>query len=465
MMRASRIAWFLRLAVLSGLLGGTLLLLYWNRIGDPRFYRFLETDAGRWMAGTFRWYGAEAPFIPDERDESRMTPEEIATLRRMEERVRAEQPTHELLFTDGQALQGRVIEERPQEVVFVRTYGDSAEVTAVIPRRRLESIRRLEPPAPSISYRDVRFQMEFPDLNYYRRPPYSLLTDESFFRVEETVEILEVLHEQFVGIWRGLMEEARPDRSIQVLFFSRQDAFRAYQRQHAPRMESSAGFYSPRLDRLVLFNQRGSERVAELRRQVEEEEARHRAGRLAPEVEARLREWRRQTDQDIEQLAENQTRATIRHEGAHQLFYDFGIHSRHGVEGEWLIEGMATYCEHSPIGAADPTRLNSLRQALEEGRLIGFEELVNLRDESGLLSFGVEERIGLAYDQAWGLVHFLMQPERRNAFFGYLRYLRDPGAFREIRKTGPLALLCRFLEMAPDELWQQWLEYILQKPS
>ena len=464
-MRASRIGLILRLAVLSGLLGGTLLLLHWNRIGDPRFYRFLDTGTGRWMAETFRWYGPEAPFIPDEREESRMTPEERATRRRMEERVRAEQPTHELLFTDGQTLEGRVVEERPQEVVFVRTYGDSAEVTAVVPRRRLESIRRLEQPAPVISYRDVRFQMEFPDLNYYRRPPYSLLTDESFFRVEQTVEILEVLHGQFVEVWRGLMEDARPDRSVQVLFFSRQDAFRAYQQEHAPRMESSAGFYSPRLDRLVLFNQRGSERVAELRRQVEEEEARHRAGRLAPEVEARLREWRRQTDQDIEQLAERQTRATIRHEGAHQLFYDFGIHSRHGAEGEWLIEGLATYCETSPMGAMDPARHESLRRALEEGRLISLEDLVNRREESGLLSFGVEERIGLAYDQSWGLVHFLMQPERRAAFFDYLRYLRDPGAFRDIRKTGPLALLCRFLGIEPDELWPQWLDYILEKPA
>lgn len=454
---------WVRTAVLAGLLGGSLLLLYWNRVGDPRFYQFLETDPGRWMAHAFRWYGEGDEAVPEDKPEDRWTDAERETRRRMEERVRAEQSTHELVFTDGQTLRGRIVEERRDELVFVRTYGDSAEVTAVIPRRRLESIEQLEPPAPDISYRDVRFQMDFPELNFYRRPPFSLLTDESFFRVEQMVEILEVLHGQFVEVWRGLMVETRRDRSIQVLFFSRQDAFRAYQREHAPRMESTAGFYSPRLDRLVLFNQRASERVADLRRQVEEEEARHRAGRLSPEVEARLREWRRETEQDIERLAETQTRTTIRHEGAHQLFYDYGIHSRHGIEGEWLIEGLATFCETLPLGAEDPLRLRSLREALDEGRLIGLEELVDLRDDAGLMSFGVHERIGLAYDQSWGLVYFLMQPEYRNSFFDYLRYLRDRNNFQAIRKAGQLAVLCRFLRLEPNELWERWLAFVLEK--
>ncbi|MBU1908669.1 MAG: DUF1570 domain-containing protein, partial [Verrucomicrobia bacterium] len=387
---------WVRTGVLAGLLAGSVLLYRWSRVGDPRFYRFLETNTGRRMAVVFQWYGDNPSPPPDDLDESRMTPEEQEVKRRLEAQVRADLPTHELLFEDGQTLTGRVTEERRDEVVFVRTYGDSAEVTAVIPRRRLQSIRRLEMPDPGITYRDVRFQMEFPDLRYYRRPPFSLLTDESFFRVEQTVELLEILHEQFVEVWRGVMAGERPDRSIQVLFFSRQEAFREYQRKYAPRLESTAGFYSPRLDRLVLFNQRASDRVADLRQQLETEEARHRSAATSPAAQARLREWRMQMEGDIERFAETQTRTTIRHEGAHQLFYDLGIHSRHGIEGEWLIEGMATYCETSPIGAADPARLRSLRRALEEGSLIGLEDLVNLRDKSGLMSFGVQERIGLA---------------------------------------------------------------------
>jgi hypothetical protein len=464
-MSARRLWRFVRTGVLAGLLGASALLLFWNRIGDPRFYRFLETKTGRRMAVVFRWYGDLPAPPPDDLDESRMTPGEQEVKRRLEAQVRADLPTHELVFEDGQTLTGHVTEERSNEVVFVRTYGDSAEVTARIPRRRLRSIRRLEMPDPGITYRDVRFQMEFPGLRFYRRPPFSLLTDESFFRVEQMVELLEILHEQFVEVWGGLMAGERPDRSIQVLFFSRQEAFRAYQQKYAPRMESTAGFYSPRLDRLVLFNQHASDRVADLRQQVEAEEARHRSGTDSPAAQARVREWRLQMERDIERFAEAQTRTTIRHEGAHQLFYDLGIHSGHGVEGEWLIEGLATYCETSPIGAADPARLRSLRRALEEGSLIGLEDLVNLRDQSGLMSFGVQERIGLAYDQAWGLVRFLMQPDHRQAFFDYLRYLRDPKNFGEIRRLGELAILCRFLVLDPDELWHRWLEYILQTPG
>ena len=217
-----------------------------------------------------------AESVPEQRDERRLTAEEKAVKQRLEKQWRAQAPTHRLILRDDdRARTGRVVEERPGAVVFMENWGDSAEMTYSVPRERIALLEKLALTPPDFSYRDIRFQMEFPDLTLYWRGPYTILTDESWFRVEDTVALLTLLHERFLQTWGPLLTRTRPPRGIQVLFFSGVERFRKTQQQYAPYLENPQGFYSPTQRRLVLYNVRASERVGDLRAQLAAEEKRH----------------------------------------------------------------------------------------------------------------------------------------------------------------------------------------------
>ena len=84
---------------------------------------------------------------------------------------------------------------------------------------------------------------------------------------------------------------------------------------------------------------------------------------------------------------------TIRHEGTHQLLFKYGIHSSHHVEHEWLVEGLATYCEMPRVGDIDRIRLGRVIEKQEDYALIPLEELVNARQTGGFMALGTVEEI------------------------------------------------------------------------
>lgn len=450
----------LRLSSLCAVLAGVLVLMYWSRIDDPRFYRFLHTAPGQFLARTFRWYGAVPDVPAAEKPESRMSRKERAVKARLVEELRKSMPTHRLVFRGGESMTGWVLEERPGEVLFTETYGSSGSLFMKVGRRRILRIEPLTNAPPAVTYRDVRFQMEFERMSLYQRPPYTVLTDEDFFRVEKYVQALQDLHAQFVRAFGPLLVHASRGDGIQVLFFSDEDPYRSYQAKYAPRMADSSGFYSPWVDRLVVFDQNASDRIRRLRAKVQAEEERVRQSRLGAEANERAAAWRAEMERDIARFAEAQTLAALRHEGAHQLLFTYGVHSENRMENEWLVEGLASYCESPRLGDREPVRAAVLRKAAAIGGLMPLADLVNLRSRDGLQALGSADRVELGYDQAWGLVDFLMQEDRRPRFFAYVEYVRDPRNFREVRGMAAMDLLCRFLETTPAGLRAQWEEYV-----
>lgn len=461
MTRRLSIAWYFRVAVLFAAFLGAWMLYQWHLRQDPRFFRFVETPSGRTLARVFSWHESRPPVPFVEKRERDMTAEEIAVKRSLEAEVAANFPTHRLELTDGDEWIGRVIEENAQHVVFTEGYGESGMVTVTVPRSRIRLLAPLSMEPPAISYRDVRFRMEFPGLKFFKRAPYSIMTDESYFRVESTVSELVRLYREFMVVFGPLIVNTDRGNDIQLLFFSREADYRAYQEQYAPHMPNSTGFYNAWVDRLVVFNQETASHVLGARRWAAEAEAAYReqyAGQ--PGVKEQIDDWRRRTDEDIARFAEAQTINTIRHEGAHQLFFSLGIHSPHRIENEWLYEGLAVYCELGRLGEKDPGRLRVLREAREGGRLIALADLVNLRSPMGLSSVGHHREAELAYAQAWSLVHFLMHIERRDRFFDYIRYIRDPANFQEVRRVPAIEMLSRFVNVSQLQLEERWIEYV-----
>lgn len=460
MLRRKTIALAVRLSLLLPLLATAVVLSSWSQQADPRFYYFLTTRPGKLVARVLHWKGTPGYLEAENKTLDEMTPEEQRALARLEENILDAAPSHHLVLKDGRSMWGRLVDDGPRFIRFRETYGSSGSLSARIRRDRVLRLEPVDDTAPEITYRDVKYSMAFPDMNVYKRPPYTIVTDEEYFRVEHTVRILQRLHREFMAEFGPLVQTGESKDSIQILFFSDEAQFREHQQEYAPRMESSVGFYSPWTDRFVVFNHHNSEQMHDFGKRLAEQAERYKQKGTMYGGDSRIDAWRAEAGQRMSNLAEQQTRETIRHEGAHQLFFTYGVHSPYRMENEWLFEGLAVYCEAERFGRADPHRVGVMKQALAAGTLIPLDELVNHRSPDGLFTFGAQHQVDLAYTESWALVHYLMQDKQRDRFFEYMQYVREPGVFREVRRASRHELLCQFLDQTPEEFAADWREHL-----
>ncbi len=129
----------------------------------------------------------------------------------------------------------------------------------------------------------------------------------------------------------------------------------------------------------------------------------------------------------VEGHPRGRTLAVLQHEGFHQF-----ARARLGDELPiWVNEGLAEYFEHSIVvagkfrtGIVDGERLAAVQQAVERGRAIPFDALLNTThaEWNRLVASGTA-RGGLQYAQSWLIVHFLAHGDNgrfRKAFSQYL---------------------------------------------
>ncbi len=162
-------------------------------------------------------------------------------------------------------------------------------------------------------------------------------------------------------------------------------------------------------------------------------------------------------------LAEERTLSTIRHEGAHQLFFTYGVHSSFHIENEWLVEGFAVFCETEHIGNVATMRVKLVRSELAKKKHIPLRKLLEYRPPTGFSSLENASRIDLAYSESWSLIHYLMADAfRRNGLFEFVRYIRDPRHLDESVRIPRIEMLCRFLQTTPAQLSADWKQYVNQ---
>ncbi|MEM8739074.1 MAG: DUF1570 domain-containing protein [Planctomycetota bacterium] len=131
----------------------------------------------------------------------------------------------------------------------------------------------------------------------------------------------------------------------------------------------------------------------------------------------------------VEGLTREQVFSTLQHEGFHQF-----AHTKMGGATElplWVNEGLAEYFGSAIVvrgdvrtGIVDGDRVAKVNRALEEGRAIGFYELLNTTSRQWQSNMRSGSPKGsLQYDQSWAVVHFLIHGDRgkyRKAFGAYL---------------------------------------------
>lgn len=446
----------IRLIILLGLLVASLQIYRWSRTNDPRFYLFLQSRPGRVLARVFHWQRSDQVLIPEDKPDEELTAAEREWKQKMLREIESRQPRYRLETTEGKQLLGWIAESNSQYVVFEEKYGESGSLKVKVPAGKIKLLEPLPLKMPEITYRDVRFQMEFPRMKFYKKPPYSILTDETYFHVERSVRTLQELQNEFMTYFRALIPNpASRLPSLQVLFFSDEKQFKNYQKQYSRLMEAAAGFYSPQLRRLVIYNEKRSGWMEE----VEEELRNGTTDQGLTRPAAALR--KRQVERALLHEAEQRTFVTLRHEGAHQLFFTYGIHSDFRVENDWLVEGLAVFMETRPAGRKDNRRVALLHKAMEKDQLMPLEKLVNFRHSRGFLALGDLDRVELAYCQSWALVYYLMSSlERRNGLFEYIRYIRDPKHVKEVVRTSRLELLARFLQTTTRRLENDYRDFL-----
>ena len=161
-------------------------------------------------------------------------------------------------------------------------------------------------------------------------------------------------------------------------------------------------------------------------------------------------------------LAKGMTEQVIRHEGAHQLFYTYQIHSLYGAEPTWLREGLAVYCEPEEVGRYHYVMAKRIAAYRKAGQLLPLRTLLTHRAGGGFFALGARQA-EIAYAQSWSVVYFLMQDPYRRGFFEFVksyRDLKDERAVEQILTRDPVKSMESFMPSDFTTLESQWQEFI-----
>ena len=205
----------------------------------------------------------------------------------------------------------------------------------------------------------------------------------------------------------------------------------------------------------VIFDQKNSTQFKDTRSQLDAVKEQYEVQGRDPAYRQAVQRWHRKQSKQLIRSGNRETERTIRHEGAHQLFYTYGVHSKYHLENLWLLEGLATYCENRYLGQQPEYYVAHLKQSAPLGHLPAFSKLVNFRSGKGFVGLVRADDQGLAYAQSWFLVAYLMKKPHRDAFFDYIRYVREVSHRPSLIDTPRVEVLCRFLGLEVTEFDEQ----------
>jgi len=154
----------------------------------------------------------------------------------------------------------------------------------------------------------------------------------------------------------------------------------------------------------------------------------------------------------------------LSHEGWHQYFHFFTV--SWVPMPSWLDEGLGDYFfmaekdeqaggEHGyRLGDMNSHRLRSVRRAIEDGKTVTFEKLMDFEQED------YYSDPGTFYAQGWSMVYFLLEssdPSRKELIPKLIRDFKDTKNFR--KSTDKI-----FKKLDLAELDREWIGWLLSQP-
>jgi hypothetical protein len=231
-------------------------------------------------------------------------------------------------------------------------------------------------------------------------------------RAKARIDLLEMVYESYFMKFAldGIVLEP-PKEHMMVLLFAEENTFQRYAAQLDPGLKMAAGFWSPK-DNVGVFYDQGTTKpmklLASLAEDMQKSKVKMRGtaasqdmAHLANSFELLVKVAREESDIEV-----------VSHEATHQLAGNTGILPRGKIGARWAHEGLASYFETPAgagwggIGAVNQTRLADYRIIARDPRRSQLELIIS--DELFYIAKDMGQAVE-AYGQAWALTYFLME--------------------------------------------------------
>ncbi len=266
----------------------------------------------------------------------------------------------------------------------------------------------------------IREVIDLPKMKVKLSEHYVLLYDTSeskvgrkrISRAEVRLQLLETVYESFFMKFAidGLVLEPPKERMMVVLFGEERDYLR-YSASIDPSLVSALGYWSPKNNVAIFFDQGTTERIKALE-QFNEEVKKQKTALRGTADSMKAAHSANSIDLLFKVVRDEADIEVVSHEATHQLAGNTGLMPRGKIALRWAHEGLASYFETSTdaawggIGAVNEGRLKGYYRVLADPARNSIELII-----SDLLFDGAKSpaQFSQAYGQAWALTHFLME--------------------------------------------------------
>lgn len=244
--------------------------------------------------------------------------------------------------------------------------------------------------------------------------------------------LFERLFRAFQTYWRTSRLALSPPKFplVAIIFKDRKDFARYAATDTGLPMATSVGYYSVRMNRMVLFDLTGTAKAKNNRaRPVSAEEISRRIAKSSFNI------------------------ATIIHEATHQIAFLSGMHKRYADNPLWLTEGMAMYFETpnlrnqqgwQTVGTVNAVRMRQFRDYVRKRRK--GNSLISLIGSNKRLTDAKTSKD--AYAESWALTYFLIKTRRAT----YQRYLKEIAKKKPLIWDSPAERLALFRKLFGADL-------------
>ena len=302
----------------------------------------------------------------------------------------------------------------------------------------------------------------------YRTMHFSVLHDVSDTDVKAFSTAIEKTYRSNVNYALSLgIEPKKHKRKLIIYYFNEHTHYSDYSKSlgKGERPQSNPGVYFPDLNRSMFYNFRNQDAFKRTR-----EEAEKKVDDLKKRIKEKMSpEQRRELTRQINEAKAvanasttqggGQNEETVQHEVTHHVLWNIGLHNPKSffANPRWFAEGTAMMFETagagkaSNIGAVNKGRLRDYQALEKSNRLFNVKEFV-----SSAAAFNQSpELMGIAYAEAWALVHYLNRTKREQ-IKTYVDTINQRGQDYESTPDKELAAFEKAFGKLDDKWIAQW---------